>query len=292
MMDTMTNEQLVARIQAGVDTAENMLKLWQQNKGFLAKMANKYKSLAEFDDLMQEGYLGLNAAVEHYEALEGVSFLCYAAFWIKQAMQRYIERNSPVSIGLYSRIARYKRFVSWYELQYGKKPSERACCHFLDISLRQFRALEEAAYRVNIMWLDAPIGEEGEATLADMVPDTAESYSSVLDKLQQEELREVIWPLVDRLPGKQPGVIRMRYQEGLTLKETGERLGVGIEAARTCQAKALRELRKPSRAKLIKPFLDEYITARAYQGNGAGTFNRTRTSSTERVALRVTELDV
>ena len=63
----MTNEQLVARIQAGENTAENMLQLWQQTKAFVAKLAKKYKGYAEFDDLMQEGYLGLNEAVNHYD---------------------------------------------------------------------------------------------------------------------------------------------------------------------------------------------------------------------------------
>ena len=55
----MTNEQLVIRVKAGEDTAGNMLKLWQQNKGFIAKMAKKYQGYAEMDDLMQEGYIAL-----------------------------------------------------------------------------------------------------------------------------------------------------------------------------------------------------------------------------------------
>ena len=55
----MDNEQLVARIQSGQDEAENMLQLWQQNRGFITMMARKYASLAEMEDLEQEGYIGL-----------------------------------------------------------------------------------------------------------------------------------------------------------------------------------------------------------------------------------------
>ena len=69
----MENEQLVARIQAGEDVAENMLKLYNQNKGFLAKMAKRYQGYAELEDLMQEGYIGLSEAVSHFDANQGSS---------------------------------------------------------------------------------------------------------------------------------------------------------------------------------------------------------------------------
>ncbi len=84
----MDNEQLVARIQAGEDVAGNMLKLYDQNRGFLTSMAKKYQGLAEMDDLLQEGYIGLSEAVDHFDADRGVSFIHYAAFWIRPGMRR------------------------------------------------------------------------------------------------------------------------------------------------------------------------------------------------------------
>lgn len=92
----MTNEQLVARIQAGENEATNMLELWQKNKGFIYKMATKFQAYAEIKDLLQEGYLGLCVAVQHYETIEGVSFIHYAAFWIKHVMRRYIDNCCSV----------------------------------------------------------------------------------------------------------------------------------------------------------------------------------------------------
>ena len=65
----MDNEQLVARIRAGVDTADNMLILYEQNHGFIHKMALKYSGYAEIEDLKQEAYIGLCAAVEHYDVI-------------------------------------------------------------------------------------------------------------------------------------------------------------------------------------------------------------------------------
>lgn len=76
----MTNDQLVLRIRAGEDTAENMLMLWQQNQGIIGKLAGKYKSMAEEEDLKQEGFLGLCEAVRHWEPDDGADFMSYAIF--------------------------------------------------------------------------------------------------------------------------------------------------------------------------------------------------------------------
>ena len=86
--DIMTNEQLVARIQVGEDTAVNMLQLWEQNQRFIGMIAVKYSGYAEMDDLKQEGYLALCEAVRHYNPDQGVPFINYAAFYIRLGMQR------------------------------------------------------------------------------------------------------------------------------------------------------------------------------------------------------------
>ena len=108
----MDNEQLVARIRAGVDTADNMLILYEQNHGFIHKMALKYSGYAEIEDLKQEAYIGLCAAVEHYDEDKGVAFISYAGFWIKQTMQRYIDNcGGVVRLPVHARewIAKYKK---------------------------------------------------------------------------------------------------------------------------------------------------------------------------------------
>lgn len=95
---SMTNEQLVVRIQAGEETAANMLQLWQQNKGFVASIAKKYRGYAEMEDLMQEGYIGLNDAVAHYKEGKGALFTSYAAFWIRSRIRRYVEQSGTIRL--------------------------------------------------------------------------------------------------------------------------------------------------------------------------------------------------
>lgn len=113
----MTNEQLAIRIKAGIDVADNMLKLWQQNRGFIHKIVNQYKVFAEEEDLEQEGYLGLSEAVGHYNPDEGVTFLHYASYWIKQYIVRYIKSNGTVRLPehIQERIRKYNRIVQKWQ---------------------------------------------------------------------------------------------------------------------------------------------------------------------------------
>lgn len=135
--EIVTNEQLVALIRAGENEADNMLKLWNRNKGFVFKTAKKYSGYAEMDDLMQEGYLGLCEAVRYYDAEKGVPFINYAALWIRQVMQRYIDNTGnavriPVHIG--ALVRKYKKLKSEYFKYYGMKPSDRELSAFLGVS--------------------------------------------------------------------------------------------------------------------------------------------------------------
>ena len=113
----MTNEQLVARIQAHENEAENMLQLYNQNRGIIYKIAMKYQGYAEIEDLMQEGYIGLCYAVQHYNAEQYNSFIHYAAFWIKQVMLRYIDNCCSVvriPVNARNEILQYKKIHSEY----------------------------------------------------------------------------------------------------------------------------------------------------------------------------------
>lgn len=135
--------------------------------------------------------------------------------------------------------------------------------------------------------LDVPVGEEGDCSMYDLLPSAMDEEEQTIEKIQHEQLCAVLWPLVDALPGQQLQVIRARYQEKRTLADIAREKGVTLDAIRQQETKGLRELRKPSKSKLLRPFLpdDDRIYSRALQGNGVGRFNLTWTSSTERVAL-------
>ena len=156
----MDNEQLVARIKAGEDEAENMLQLWQQNRGFIATMARKYVSLAEMEDLEQEGYIGLCEAVRHYEPCKEVPFINYAAFWIRQAMRRYIDNCGAVvrlPSNMYDWIRKYKKTLREYHQEYKEWPSDSALCWLMGVSRKKLQEIQRATRMADIGSLDAPL---------------------------------------------------------------------------------------------------------------------------------------
>ena len=295
----MTNEQLAIRIKAGIDVANNMLQLWQQNRGFIHKVVNQYKAYAEEEDLEQEGYLGLSAAVDHYNPDEGVTFLHYASFWIKQYMSRYIKSNGTIRLPefMQGRIREYNKMVQKWQQNYHRKPTDGEICHFLDLSWEMLENLKKAVQMAKIGSLDVPIGEDEDCSLYELIPGSIDEEeqveSMVLEKVQKEELCAVVWALVDSLTDTQAKTIRARYQDNMTFREIAEDQGISVEMARQRERQGLRELRKPSKSKLLRPFLpdDNRIYSMGLQGNGVGSFNRTWTSSTERAALRDWELE-
>ena len=287
----MTNEQLVALIRAGENEAENMLALWQQNKGFIYKMAMKYQSYAEMEDLNQEGYIGLCEAVNHYEQQQGVSFISYAAFWIKQSMQRYISNCcSVVRIPEFakSEVQQYKKIVNEYHKWYGKEPTDLEMRSFLGVSKEKLETIKKNALAVNLRSLDECIGgEDEEFTLSDTVASDQNIEDDVIKKLDTAAMKEALWETIDELPGKNMSeVLRYRYLDKMTLKQIGESLGVATERARQIERDAMRKLRIPSRCAPFRGYYEQYLSSSPICHVGVAKFNRTWTSATEHEALR------
>ena len=291
----MVNEQLVIRICAGIDEADNTLQLWQQNRGYINKIVNHYKAYAEEEDLQQEAYLGLCEAIRHYNPEEEVPFITYAGYWIRQQIGRYIKSNGTVRLPehIQARVKEYKQMVLKWKVTIGRKPTDREICHYLRISREKLENIKKTVQMAKIGSLDVPVGEDGECSMYDLLPSAINEEEQVIEKIQQEELKEVLWSLVDALPGEQPKIIRLRYQNGMTLRAIAEDKGVTLETIRQQERKGLGELRKPSKSKLLRPFLpdDDRIYSMGLQGNGVERFNMTWTSSTERAALRDWELE-
>ncbi len=216
----MTNEQLTIRIQAGENVAGNMLELWEQNQGFIGKMAVKYSSYAEIEDLKQEGYFGLCEAVRHYEPDKGMPFINYAAFWIRQVMRRYIDNCGSVvriPVGAREEIRKYKKMRNEYWKYYGAEPSESELCALLGVKREKLHAIQNNARMEQIQSLSAPIGDEGEElTIEDMVASGENLEEDCISRLDRECMKRELWVAVDSLPVEQAKVVRCRYMDGLT----------------------------------------------------------------------------
>ena len=288
----MTNEQLVIRIKAGVCVAENMLQLWEQNRGFVATVAKKFCGYAEMDDLMQEGYLGLCKAVDAYDPDEGAPFVNYAAYWLQQNMQRYVMNcgcNVRIPVQANVRARKYLKLCAAYEAKYGRKPTDRELERALGVSWNVLQDVKKTAAMLQIGSLDVPAGESEDASLYDILPGQEDVEEAVTDRIQAEELRETLWTTVDELPEHQSKVLRMRYLGDQTFKKISEQVGRGYQRTVQIHNDALRQLRRPRYRKKLEPFLDREIYSSGLKGNGVGQFNRTWTSSTERAAIELSE---
>lgn len=134
--------------------------------------------------------------------------------------------------------------------------------------------------------------EEEGLTVIEGIAYGEDMEGDALDRLQHEQLKSVLWECVDSLHGRQPEVIRKRYQDDMSMRAVGRAYGVSCEAIRQDEAQAMRELRKPKNSKRLRQFLPEEdrIYSMGLVGNSVDRFNRTWTSSTERAVIVREEL--
>lgn len=288
----MTNEELVKQIQKGINQVDNMEQLYKQNKGYIRKIAYKYSYTKEDrEDLLQEAYFGLYEAVQRYEDTAGILFMSYASYWIRQAITRYLENNGRtvrMPSHIYNKIIHYKSLISAYEMQLGRKPTDKELRGHLEVSQQVLEGIKKAYYEFyGISSIDALIpGTEGDMRLSEVIADTnTDIENSVVDGMIEESKRMELWQIVENnVTPEQNKVITARYRKNMTLEATGQIIGKSIDRVRVLQNEALKKLRLARiRRQLEEKFEVNY--ARAY--NGSLTSFRNRWSSiVEDIAIR------
>lgn len=282
----MTNEELVSRIQRGEDRFEE---LWLQSEQFVKKMANRWTRSAEFDDLVQQGFLILHDAAADYAPEQGGTFIHYLGQRLSWGWSRWIEEaGSVVRLPSYmvQQIRQYNSARQTYVNTHGCEPTEADLSGILGVDLTTLGLIKEAAEKARIRSLNEPIeGMDGSVTeLEDLIPDVQNLEEDALERIQNDQLATVIWPMVDSLEEQQAAVIWARYKKNQPVAaiaasmHTTEATVVGIERH------GFRELRKPKNRKKLQPYLD--VRNAALIGTGLSSFRRTFTSATERTAIR------
>ena len=290
-----TNECIVAAVQAGDNEAENMLQLWQQNKGFIAMIARRYSAGAEMEDLEQEGYIALCEAVQHYDPDRGMSFISYAAFWIKRRMRICADNSRTVRLSFNAgdEVRQYQKIMREYRQEYGCDPSDWELCGFLYVSREKLDRIRKAAQMGIIRSLDEPVqGMDGDISLGDTVATGEDAVEVAIREIDKEQMKRELWLAVDQLPGDLPAAVRLRYENGLTLEKTGQALGVNRERTRQLESKAMRILRQPHRCRTFRAYFEEYLSAAPIHHVGVQRYLETWESEVEREALRWAEKEL
>ena len=238
--------------------------LIEANLRLAVALAKRYQGRGlALPDLIQEGNTGLLRAVDKFDYRRGFKFSTYATWWVRQSMARAVADSGHtirVPVHMMEMVGRLKRMSWLLRRELGRGPSEEELAERMGMPLDRVRkGLEAMAAAAEPVSLEAPVGgDDDDRHLCDLIED--EDAIQPLDAAIGSDLRETMTRVLGSLTPREERVLRMRFGIGTgsdhTLDEIGRQFSVTRERVRQIEAKALRKLKHPSRARVLRGFLE------------------------------------
>lgn len=251
-------KDLITRIGQGDMVARD--RLVESNLRLVVSIAKKYQNNGlALMDLIQEANIGLLYAIEKFEPERGYRFSTYASWWIKQTISRALDNKSKIirlPAYVVEGVNKMKNAERSLTIRLGREPSLEEIAKEMELSLDKAKKLRDSCKEVSS--LDVNVGEDDEATMGELIADT--SSLTPEENMDLQVKNEVLETILGTLEERESKIIKYRFgldgNDPKTLEEVGQIFNLTKERIRQIEAKALRKLRNPFRAKLLRETFD------------------------------------